>query len=105
MSGMLTLRDLLAVAEEVHRELDGRMELWPIFNLVRWTDQRMGLRPITQEVEIRGLVIQTSREKDLYGESTSDAIAFKRLGGMIGELLPIARVAILKKRREKREKE
>ena len=61
-SRILDLRDYVQIAEQVHSESDGKVGLWPIFNLVRWIDERLGLSLLGRHNEIRQLVEFRTKE-------------------------------------------
>ena len=97
-SKILSLGDLVAVAKELHLVHGGRVGLWPMFRLVMWADQRMGLSPDHRENEINHLIRQARQEVELDGEPTGEAVSLIALAESLADLLPVVEEAVLKAR-------
>ena len=75
MSKLLSVQDMLDIAMAVWRKLGGRIGQLPLFKLVQWTNERMGLDSADRNTEIASLIFQAQQET-LRGEKTADAISF-----------------------------
>jgi len=95
---ILSLEDHLAIARKLHQGSDGRVGLWPMFRLVRWVDERMGLGTKEKGEEIAHLVEQAREETGLDGELTGEAISFIALAEHLIDLLPVVEEAVRKVR-------
>ncbi len=83
----MNLKDVLKIAEQLHQKKGGEIGLWPIFQIVRWTDERMGLGEIKREQEIRHLVAHARNETNLGGEPTLDALSFDAIPDRLSSLV------------------
>ena len=98
----MNLKDVLEVAEQLHRERGSEIGLWPIFQVVRWTDERMGLRAIEREQEIRRLVSHARNEANLGGERTLDALSFDAVPEHLSSIIIAAGRLVTKARSHSR---
>ncbi len=94
----MDLKDVLEVAEQLHRERGGEVGLWPIFQIVRWTDERMGLEAVKREQEIRHLVDYAEDETNSPGERTMDALSFDAVSGRLTRIIIAAEILVAEAR-------
>ncbi len=96
---ILSVRDMLDVALKIHEQQDGVVGQLPLFRLVKWVDERMGVTYEKRIVEIWSLVTQAQRE-NLSGERTADAISFDAVMERFPDILMDVKKAVAAARGE-----
>jgi hypothetical protein len=96
---ILHAEDLLLVAKEVHETVGGQIGLFPLFWIVAWVDERMGLDAEARQNEIDQLV-RYQMGATVNGELTNDAITFKAVHEHLRIVVSATTVAVQKARKE-----
>ena len=99
MTKMLSMRDMLEIALEVNVELNGRVGQAPLFRLVQWVDERMGMDQNKRRGEIEVLVSYARREA-VNGARTYDAVSFDIVDERFTGALNAVERAVAKARKE-----
>jgi hypothetical protein len=72
---ILSVQDMLDVALKVHEQQGGGIGQLPLFRVVQWVNERMGMTHGQRIFEIGSLITQAQRE-NIGIKRTADAISF-----------------------------
>lgn len=90
---ILSTDNWLAIAKQLNQQQNGVYGKLPLFKLVQWVDERMGMGSAERFLQISQLVAN-ARLEQVDGERTADAISFDRVEADLSVLVPIVVAAV-----------